>query len=148
MFYTYAHYRKDTGAVFYIGKGSKERAHSRSGRNAWWRRIESKAGRTVKLLAAWSTEADALEHEKFLMACFRDIGADLCNLSEGGGGSPGYRHTTAARVRIGVASSARRRSAETRQKMSAAMKGVHTGRVLTAEHRAAIAAGVRRASRA
>ena len=106
MFYTYFHRRLDTGAVFYIGKGSEKRARSRSARSAWWKSVVAKAGFKAEILAAWDTEADAFEHEKFLIACFRDMGAPLVNMTDGGDGASGHSP-----------------SGETRRKLSAALIG-------------------------
>lgn len=89
-FHTYFHTRNDTGAVFYVGKGTEKRAYS-CGRNAHWDRINAKHGRAVHIAAKWSTEAEAFEHEKFLILCFKDMGVPLCNLTDGGEGSTGWK---------------------------------------------------------
>lgn len=83
--YTYLHTRNDTGAVFYIGKGSGSRAHA-EGRNEHWNRVVAKYGYTVHILAKWETEKEAFEHEKFLILCFKDLGAPLTNMTDGGDG--------------------------------------------------------------
>ena len=96
MFYTYAHYKPE-GGLFYIGKGSKGRAYQTSRRNAYWHNIVNKYGKPhVEILANWDTEAEAFDHEKLLISCFQDMGYKLANLSNGGGGSTGYKHTEQA----------------------------------------------------
>jgi len=94
MFYTYAHYTPD-GNLFYIGKGSnKRRAYYFSGRNDRWTKKVNKYGLPkVEILAQWEKEQDAFEHEKFLISCFRGMGFDLCNLTDGGDGTSGYKQT-------------------------------------------------------
>ena len=93
MFYTYAHYTPE-GRPFYIGKGQRKRAYNLNHRNGKWKNIVVKYGTPmVEILARWNTEADALEHEKFLIACFKDMGYDLANLTIGGEGTSGYKHT-------------------------------------------------------
>jgi hypothetical protein len=84
IFYTYLHRRLDDNKPFYIGKGSGRRSHVRNGRNRWWSHIADKAGFKVEILAHWASEHDALEHERFLISCFRDLGIKLTNLEEGG----------------------------------------------------------------
>jgi hypothetical protein len=93
MFATYAHCKPD-GTIFYIGKGSIKRAYSASCRNVIWQRIVKKhGGFEVKILAKWKTEEDAFDHEKLLIDCFRSMNIFLANISDGGLGSTGFRHT-------------------------------------------------------
>lgn len=100
MHCTYAHYRPD-GRLFYIGKGSVRRAHSDKGRNNWWKRIVKKEGSfDVKILAIWKTEKEAFDHEILLIDCFRDMGYELTNISKGGKGSSGFRHTEEYKIKM------------------------------------------------
>jgi len=93
MFYTYAHYTPE-GNLFYIGKGQGDRAYAFYKRSAYWNNIVDKYGKPkVEILSDWEQESDALEHEKFLISCFRDMSVKLCNLTDGGDGISGYRHT-------------------------------------------------------
>ena len=84
MFYTYAHIRKDTGKIFYIGKGSGRRLHRKSARNMHWHNVVAKAGYEAIILAKWSSETEAYEHEKFLIEC---LNGSLVNQSAGGDGN-------------------------------------------------------------
>lgn len=93
MFYTYAHFRPDN-SVFYIGKGHGRRAWSNKNRNPHWHHVTAKHGEhKVEVLAQWPTEQEAFDHEKFLIWCFRDMGVSLTNLTDGGDGAAGYKHT-------------------------------------------------------
>ena len=93
MFYTYAHYTPE-GRLFYIGKGNGRRAHSHVGRNVYWRRVVEKYGNPdVQILANWQTEQEAFDHEILLISCFKDLGHKLANLSNGGEGPSGVKHT-------------------------------------------------------
>jgi hypothetical protein len=93
VFYTYSHAIPE-GRIFYIGKGQGKRAHQLKYRNDKWKKVVSKYGNpTVQVLAEWKTEAEALEHEMFLIQCFRDMGYSLANLTDGGEGTSGYKHT-------------------------------------------------------
>lgn len=88
MFYTYAHFRPD-GRIFYIGKGSGNR-HLSLSRGKHWKNVVAKhGGFRSEVLANWPTEAEAFEHEKFLISCFRGMGYDLCNKTDGGEGTSG-----------------------------------------------------------
>lgn len=120
MFYTYLHRRGDTGAVFYIGKGQGSRSKSTANRNVWWHRVVDRVGFRAEVLATWVAESDALEHERLLIACFRDLGAPLVNLTEGGDGVSGYRPTDEVRAKISRAMRARRLSPEHRARIAAA----------------------------
>jgi hypothetical protein len=64
------------------------------GRNNYWNKIVAKYGKpTVQVLAEWKTEAEAFDHEKFLIACLRVMGYELANLTDGGDGTSGYKQT-------------------------------------------------------
>jgi len=91
-FYTYFHTRNDTGAVFYVGKGQGRRAHDVY-RNPHWKNIVAKHGHTVHFAMTGLSEIEAFEHEKFLILCFKDMGVALTNMTHGGEGAAGYRHT-------------------------------------------------------
>ncbi len=92
-FYTYMHTKKDTGEVFYIGKGCKNRAFKKHDRSKYWKNVATKHGYEVLILSHWENEKDAFEHEKFLISCFKEIGANLVNLTSGGDGVIGYKAT-------------------------------------------------------
>jgi hypothetical protein len=93
VFYTYSH-ATPQGRLFYIGKGQGKRAHQLKYRNDKWKKVVAKYGQpTVQILAHWKTEAEALDHEMLLISCFKDMGYDLANLTEGGEGTSGYKHT-------------------------------------------------------
>lgn len=88
-FYTYLHRRNDTGEVFYVGKGTRQRSRVRCGRNSHWQHVANKYGFTVEIVAKWNSELDAFEHEIFLIDTFRSLGAPLVNKSLGGEGAAG-----------------------------------------------------------
>lgn len=117
-FYTYLHRRADDGAVFYVGKGTGARAHRTTRRSLWWLRVARKHGHTVEILAHWDDEVQALEHEKLLIACFQDMGAPLVNLTLGGEGTSGYRHSKQARRRISEVQRGKPRPEHVRRRIS------------------------------
>lgn len=108
QFYTYVHTRNDTGAIFYVGKGTvkRKRAWDKFGHNLHWKRVVDKCGYTVTIVAHFAREKDALDYEMELIAKCRADGVPLTNQTNGGEGASGYKHT-----------------AESLAKMSAALKG-------------------------
>jgi len=104
--YTYAH-KKPDGSIFYIGKGSGDRAYRTNHRNRYWRNVVAKHGTyAVEILATWETHKEALAHEIELIAYFKSQKCNLVNLTDGGEGNVGYKPTP-----------------ETLEKMSASLKG-------------------------
>ncbi len=99
MFYTYVHFRKDDGKPFYVGKGSGNRHLSKVGRSVYWKNVVGKHGLDSKIMCAWQYEKDAFEHERFLIQCFRDMGFQLTNLTDGGEGASGAKRTEEQRRR-------------------------------------------------
>jgi hypothetical protein len=138
-FYTYMHFRGDTGQPCYVGKGRGDRAWSKGGRNPHWHNIEKAHGVRVELLALWSTNAEAVAHEVFLIDCLRSIGLPLVNITAGGEGALGRRLTDEAKARIGAANRGRKKTPEQIARHSEAS----LGRVFSAEHRSKLATAQR-----
>lgn len=140
-FYTYFHTRNDTGAVFYVGKGKGSRAH-KQWRNPHWNNVDAKCGHTVHIAMNRLTEAEAFEHEKFLILCFKDMGIPLTNMTDGGDGTSGYvqsiehnhwfhhskvltghKMSDATRAALSIANAGRAYTKEQREAMSLRMIG-------------------------
>jgi hypothetical protein len=101
-YYIYAHYRNDTGEVFYVGKGEGNRHKSMQGRNAYWLNIVNAHGYKVEILQHFETEDEAFEAEKALIAELgrKDLSKGLLvNMSDGGEGSSGSVRTPEQRKR-------------------------------------------------
>lgn len=97
-FLVYTHTRLDTGAIFYVGKGTARRVRRATNRNPHWHRIVAKAGGFgSQIVKADITESAALQLECETIARLRAEGVALCNMTDGGDGISGYRHTAAAR---------------------------------------------------
>lgn len=93
MHTTYAHYTP-SGHLFYIGKGSEFRSSTKKNRNKKWHDVvHSEGGFKVEILARWETEKEALDHEKFLIETFRMMGHKLVNITSGGQGVHGLKHS-------------------------------------------------------
>ena len=135
-FYVYAHHRATDGAVFYIGKGTKGRAYKTHGRNAHWKRVVAKYGYYVTILADNLTESEALAREIELIAEFGKVA--LCNMTDGGEGMSGYRHTVAGKSKIAKAHLDIPRPAESIEKMRDAKLGkipsIETRRKMSEAH--------------
>lgn len=120
-FYVYQHRRNDTGEVFYVGKGSGNRAWSCESRNRHWNHIVSKYGMTVEILCDGVDEDFAFLLESDIIAKLgrRDLktGA-LVNMTDGGDGVPGYTHTPAVRAKISRAFRGKKLSPEHRANIS------------------------------
>jgi len=86
----YLHRRNDTNAIFYVGIGSMKRAKCHCGRNKWWHRIADKHGYTVQIICNNLTIQEAKLIEKILIRKYREMGIELCNLTDGGDGRNGW----------------------------------------------------------
>jgi hypothetical protein len=106
-FYTYAHFRESDGKAFYIGKGKGQRAWAVSRRSGWWQKTSAKHGLKVQILAKWPTEDEAFQHERLLIATFRELRHPLVNLTDGGEGFAGGKHTPETRAAISASSKGR-----------------------------------------
>jgi hypothetical protein len=134
MFYTYMHTRNDTRQPFYIGKGRGQRAWASRSRNQHWKNVVQRHGHGVELLAHWPTEKEAFEHERFLIACMKDMGIKLVNMTDGGEGSSGFKLPEQAKQKLRALHLGKRPTAEALAKMSAAHRGISK----TEAHKAAI----------
>lgn len=130
--YTYAHIRKDTGKIFYIGLGSvSHRYKTKTKRNIYWNNIVEKAGgfEAIKL-AFWNTREEAAAHEILLIASFKDMGYKLANLSLGGeSGAFGVKRSNETKLKLSEAQKKRpkifgkKHTEETKQKIRLAHLG-------------------------
>lgn len=146
MFYTYAHY-KPNNSLFYIGKGQRRRAFSFTYRNKHYSNIVAKHGEPkVEILANWETEAEAFEHEKFLIACFNDLKFKLANKTTGGEGASGTVVSQETRLKMSIANSSRKRTPEECRNISLAIKGKpreNARKPKSAEHKMRISIAMR-----
>lgn len=134
-FYIYTSWHHDTGhpVCFYVGKGSKNRAHSEYDRSAFWWRVAKKHGYTNVIVKDVLTEAEAFELERTLIKSIgrRDLKlGTLVNMTDGGEGTAGYVFSDEAKLKMSVAATGRKLSDETKAKMSATT----TGRKLSGTH--------------
>lgn len=142
---TYIHTRNDSGAVFYVGKGGEKRANCMTRRSVHWKNLVAKHGRTVVMCGGFQTEAEAFEHEKFLIWMYRDMGVPLVNMTAGGEGTMGLPRSAEHQAKINATVAAR--TPERKAEIAAALRASITpGRLkamragMTPEHRAKMVA--------
>lgn len=93
VFYVYVHKTADTGNIFYVGKGCRNRAYSTNRRNVFWQRVVKKHGFIVEIIYSGLTEQDAFKIEIDTIYNLRLYGERLTNLTVGGEGASGYKWT-------------------------------------------------------
>jgi hypothetical protein len=144
MFYTYAHYRKSDDVLFYIGKGSTNRASTRRKRNPHWNNIVNKHGFYYKILERFESEDEALKKEEELISFYRAAGVKLANVASGGTANSGPRHSEEVRRQMSVARKGKKRahrwnhSEETKEKMRVSHTGLKKSKECIEKQRAAL----------
>jgi hypothetical protein len=90
----YTHTRPDTNEIFYVGKGTGKRMKCRTNRNIHWQRIVDKAnGFKYDVIAKNLTEQEALNFEILMIKKMKEAGFGLCNMTSGGDGVSGFKHS-------------------------------------------------------
>ncbi len=129
-YYTYAYLRED-GTPYYIGKGKGSRIirkHRR--RNRHYFNPPNDANKII-FLKKNLTEEQAFKHEIYMIAVLgrKDLGTGILrNMSNGGEGSSGFIMSKEARQKLSISHKGKKKSIETRMKMSSASKGRNLGR--------------------
>jgi phosphopantothenoylcysteine synthetase/decarboxylase len=124
----YEHWRPDTNACFYVGKGKMRRARSFEARNDRYGKIVAKLKRAglqpeVRIVLIDLDSEGALKAEVERIRQRRAEGVDLANYTDGGDGAAGRRHSAATRAKIAAKATGRKMSPETIAKMAAARTG-------------------------
>ena len=99
-FYVYVHVKADDGEPFYVGKGQAKRAWTTSKRSTWWKNVVAKHGLVVKIQKHFQDESEAFASEIETIAILRDLGYELCNLTDGGEGASGYKPGVETRLKL------------------------------------------------
>lgn len=87
IYYVYKHAIKETGEVFYIGRGKNRRAWDRGGRSQYWKNITSKYDYIVEIVKENIQIQESKDLEVELIAQFNP----RANFTTGGDGTPGYK---------------------------------------------------------
>lgn len=82
-FYVYIHSKLDSREVFYVGKGSGNRAYCNK-RNTYWHNIVNKHGYTVDILEYFKTSKEACKREFELISFYKSKGLAQANILPGG----------------------------------------------------------------
>jgi hypothetical protein len=104
-YYVYEHWRLDRDECFYVGKGKGSRAYSMKDRNRHHQAICAKLNRIgsafeVRIVASGLLEKEALDLECDRIAFWRNSGCDLTNLTNGGEGISGFKHSDETRQKL------------------------------------------------
>ena len=110
MAYLYRHIRLDTNEPFYIGIGSDEdykyeRAYCLDNRNKYWRNIVKSSGYEVEIMLDGLTWVEVCSKEVEIIKLYgrKDKGlGPLSNMTDGGEGVPGMRHTDETKLKISL----------------------------------------------
>lgn len=138
-FYVYEYYKKDTGEVFYVGKGTGRRMYELHNRNRYFNAVYRKYECDVRVYKDGLTNAEACDIERQRIAELKSINQAYCNFTEGGTGfSTGKLNPIHKRIREGTVKLfdgsqkfygedngfyGRKHSEETRRKISESRKG-------------------------
>jgi hypothetical protein len=122
MAVVYAHMKKDSREIYYIGIGNDiNRAYHTGARSEIWKRYYKKYGLIVDILCSDIDIDSAKELEKFLIAHYGK--KQLCNRTDGGEGFFGGKHTEETKKKISEQKKGKKASEETKIKLSLKSKG-------------------------
>jgi len=133
-FYVYQHRRLDENTIFYVGKGRDYRHNETSNRNKYWHNIVNRHGFSSEIVFHDLDEELALLVEIELIDKYRKLNLRLANLTDGGEGVSGYKHTEKTKLFLGELNKTRTVSDETKEKLSLIWKGKKR-KPFTEEHR-------------
>ncbi len=129
----YQHRRNDTGEIFYIGIGKRQkRAYSKQKRNNHWSAVVNKHGYSVEILLENVSRTEAIYSEMYLISFYgrMDLGTGrLVNMTDGGDGRDSIIVSKETRAKLSNPYEKRKRSKEAQ----AALIEFHKGRKRSAE---------------
>jgi len=138
MFCVYEHRRKDTGEVFYVGKGKANRVSDTKNRNSDWSSVVLQVGFYPNVIFETDCEDLALFVEQEYIHKCRVMNVAIVNKTSGGQGISGYRHTQKSKEKMResrIGKPGHPHSEESKQKIREA----NTGIVFTEERKRKIA---------
>lgn len=102
-YYLYRHIRLDKNEVFYIGIGTGNRYKSRFSRNRYWNYITKNTEWRSEIIIDNLNRDEAEEKEKEFILLYgrKDLKTGtLCNLTDGGTGGLGLKHTEDVKLKM------------------------------------------------
>ena len=130
MAVVYRHIRLDKNEPFYIGIGNeKSRAYDKRSRTNWWKNI-AKKGYEVEILFEDIDFEEAIKKEIEFVALYgrkNNKTGILVNLTDGGQGTIGYKHTEESIEKCRTAAKNQVHTLESRLKIGLASKGEKNG---------------------
>lgn len=143
-FYAYTHARPD-GTAFYVGKGAGNRLRPLPARNRHHGFVLAKHGAENILVKRYDCvdEASAFRMERRLIKMIRAAGVKLTNVTDGGEGSSGYRHTQEAKDKIAASSRKLAQDPEIQARRRIASTAANNERWADSEYRAATSSAMR-----
>jgi hypothetical protein len=96
--YVYIHIRRDTGRIFYVGRGRGQRAWAKTSRNVHWKSIVKKTAYSVEILFSNLSLELSCKLEEL---CIKVIGLkNLANKTSGGEGILGFKHSEDSKLKM------------------------------------------------
>ena len=145
-FYVYQHRRIDENTIFYVGKGSDYRHSETSNRNKHWHNVVNKGGFVSEIIFDNLNEELALLIEVELIDKYRRLNYKLTNMTDGGEGVSGYKHTKETKKLLGELNKKRIVTEETRKKISLIWKDKKR-KPFTEEHKKKISEAAKKQKR-
>lgn len=90
MFYVYEWYDVDSGIIFYVGKGTKNRYKQHSKRNELFTDYYHNHNCSSRIIKEFEKEEDAFKYEHERIIELKKIGQCFCNLDNGGTGGVNF----------------------------------------------------------
>lgn len=122
----YFHIKETNGEVFYVGIGNKNRPGDKRCRNKHWEHIVNKYGYDILIEETDLTFEQACELEKYWIKRIGRMDLNLgplVNLTDGGEGSIGFKHTDEAKQKISNAKIGVPQTEEAKLASGEALKG-------------------------
>lgn len=125
IFYVYRH--TFANGYIYIGKGKNERAYKTSERNKFYNNILKKYGKPlIEILFNNLAEKESFKVEIEQISIHKTNGFKLLNMTNGGEGVSGFKHSELSKAKMKINTSFR--NPEVRKKISESRKGKPSGR--------------------
>jgi len=134
LYYVYQHIRLDENTIFYVGKGKNKRHLEKTNRNRYWHNVVNKAGFTSEILYDNLDEELSLLIEIELIDKYKKLGIVLTNVTNGGEGISGLKHTLNSKIKMSEKAKGRTFTEDTKKKLSQSLIGIKR-KTFTEEHK-------------